>query len=207
MDTMNNKEIEDEGMSNKEKFKKKQEKELQEKGLPEDVESKISEPIELQTELFKVKGSLKKNITSDYTLAFLTEAEREFITENYQNAEYGKDIINRYSVKGWRYIWNDEKIDWERDKTGKPIKVPITDKEKRYILTLGNRMFEFFMIKPHMISILGRNKVDNFLVKLIGKSAKDELQEQEQPVGQMDKRGFGQMLRDAMGGSNEYVEE
>lgn len=140
-------------------------------------EDKITEDIELLTELMRVKSSIKKNVTEDYTLATLTSAEREFITENYENAEFAKELIERFGVKGYEYQYDEVKGDWKRDKDGMPEKVHIDKEEMVKINMYGERIFTFFMIKPHLIAILNRNKVDNFLVKLLGKD-KDE----EKPV-------------------------
>lgn len=178
---------------NEEEFKKKDES----RSENEEGNTKITEEIELKNELFQVKGSLKKNITQDYTLAHLNKDEREFIIENYQNAEFGKSIIERYANKGWRYVWDEDKMDWKKDKDGVYIKELISNEERKYIQKLANRTFEFFMIRPHMIAILNRNKSDNFLVKLLGKSNDED--EENKPMAMLDQKSFIEKIRDNLG--------
>lgn len=186
-------------MGTSEEFKKTYTEESENK-----PEKKISEDIELKNELFQVKGSLKKNITQDYTLAHLNKDEREFITENYQNAEFAKNIIERFGDKGWRFVWDEKTMDWVRNSDGMPIKVPISDKEKAYIQKLANRTFEFFMIRPHMMAVLNRNRSENFLVKLLGK--KDNEDEESKPMAMLDQKSFVDKIKDAFS-REEVVDE
>lgn len=171
----------------------------------DDSDNKITEQIELMTELMKVTSALKSNITQDYPLAHLNKDEREFIVENYQNAEFAKEIIRRFGIRGYKYVWDDAKKDWVRGKDNSPAKVRISDIKQKYIIKLGDRTFEFFMVKPHMIAILNRNRAENFLVKLLGKAPEEE---QPQTVGQLDERSFFQKIADKMRGREvEYEEE
>lgn len=167
-------------------------------------EKEISEQIELLTELMKVKSSVSNNVTSDYTLAYLGKDEREFVTENYGNAEYAKELIERFAKKGYQYKFNDDKMDWERDENGFPKKFLLKEDEQARINKSAGRIFEFFMIQPHMIAILHRNRGENFLVKLLGK-----YQEEDKPVvfGQ-DDRSVLQKIKDRLNGNeNEKFEE
>lgn len=169
----------------------------------QEEEKSIAEPIELLVELMKVKSSIKSNVTEDYTLAFLNKDEREYIAENYQNAEFAKEMIERLAKKGYYYEFDDKKGDWRRDINGTVVRRYLTDQEKLKIITLANRIFEFFMVHPHMIAILNRNKGENFLVKLLGRQ-----QEEEKPVvfGQ-DDRSILQKIKDKLSSNKEEVYE
>lgn len=158
----------------------------------------IAEQIELMVQLMKVSSSIRNNVTEDYTLAFFGKDEKDFISENYQNAEYAKDIIGRYGKKGkGRYKFNDIKGEWEKDEEGKIKVQPLTREEIERILKVAERTFEFFMVQPHMIAILNRNKGENFLVKLLGKQ-----QEEEKPVVfSGDDRSILQKIKDKLGGN------
>ena len=172
--------------------------------LAKEKEGNVTEEIELKNELFKVKGSLRHNITADYTLGHLSKDEREFITENYQNAEFAKSILTRFQDKGYNYEFDNEKMDWKKNSDGVPAKIRINDNEKNYIKALANRTFEFFMVKPHMIAILGRNRSENFIVKLLGKHKDDN--EDEMPMAGMTQKSFLDKMKERMSGV-EYVEE
>lgn len=166
-------------------------------------EEKTTEKIELLMGLMDVRSSVKANITQDYTLASLTTAEKEFIEENYQNAEFAKELIKKFGKKGYYYSFNDKKGDWERDSDGVVIKFKLEKGDIEKIEDMSKRLFEFFMVHPHMIAILNRNKTENFLVKLLGKS-----EEEEKPVvfGQ-DDRSTMQKIRDKIFGEEVYEEQ
>lgn len=166
-------------------------------------EKKITETIELLTELMKVKSSIKNNISSDYTLASFKDAEKEYIAENYQNAEFSKELITRFGAKGYYYEFNDKNLEWEKDKDGMPKKIPIDEEEKKKIDNMGNRIFEFFMVHPHMVAILNRNKDENFLVKLLGKYKPDE---EEPTTFGKDDRSILQKIKDKISGEETYEE-
>ncbi len=164
----------------------------------------ITEQIQLLVELMKVKSSVRDNITQDYTIAFLNKDEREYISENYQNAEYAGELIKKFANKGYYYFFDDDKGDWKRDGDGYYLKVPLNENEIKFIYGMSKRIFDFFMVHPHMIAILNRNKTDNFLVKLLGKQ-----QEDEKPIAYgQDDRGILEKIKDkVMGGGEEVYEE
>lgn len=163
------------------------------------IPEKVSDQIELVSDLKEVKSSLRNNITSDYVLAHLDKIQTEFITENYSNAEYAKEIINRYQ-KGFTYEWDENKMDWVKDENGNPKKIPISNKDKETIQKMGSRTFEFFMIMPHMMAILNRNKRDNFMVKGIMIPKENE---EEAPLSSLDQKSFFEKLKDKMSGTSE----
>ena len=165
-------------MKEQEEKQEEAEEETEEKveeSKPRKEESdKITEDIELKVQLYEVNSAIKDNISNDYTLAKLSEKDKLFITENYENAEYAKEILSRYARKGYYYKFDDKKGDWVRDKFGAPKQVYLTNDEKELIKTFANRIFNFFMIKPDILAILARNDDKNFLVKLLGKYVEEE---------------------------------
>lgn len=168
-------------------------------------EDKISEQIELLSQLMKVTSpSIKENMTPDYTLGFFNKDEREFINENYQNAEFAKEIISRFAYKGYRYSYNDNKGDWERDEKGDIKRIMLSKEERDVLNKMAVRIFSFFMVSAHIIAILNRNKSDNFLVKLLGKQE----EEKEQVAYNADDRSILQKIKDKLSGNgNEQFEE
>lgn len=159
-------------------------------------QTKISEHVEILEQLMKVHLSINKNIKSDYTLAMLNKEEKEFISENYQNAEYAKEIITRFGTKGYKYEYNEQKNEWIKDENGNPRKIPLNQEEKQKIEQIGERMFEFFMVFPHMIATLNRNKQENFMVKLLGNYKEEE----KQITYGQDDRNILQKLKDKLTG-------
>lgn len=171
--------------------------------MTENTENKISEHIELLTELMKVTSNVKDNVTSDYTLAYLNKDERDYITENYQNGEFAKEIITKFAEKGYYYEFDEKKGDWIRDVDGEVKKIPIKDADKKKLKAMSERLFTFFMVSSHMIAILNRNKDNNFLAKLLAKS-----QEEEKPVTfDSDDRSILQKIKDKMSGTEQYEED
>lgn len=187
-------------MVDREEFEEKMKKEIEEAG----GEKKITEQIDLLVNLMKVRSNLGGNVTEDYVLAYFGEAEKDFIRENFENAEFAKSIIQRYGEKGFVYKWDDEKKEWEKNEDGSFRKVKISESDIKELKEMGNKIFTFFMIQPHLIAILNRNREKNFLVRLLGK-AKDE---EEVPVAYgKDDRNMLQKLADKMRGDDVYEEE
>jgi len=175
-------------------------------GKTEISENKIQDHIDILVNLIKVRSKLGGNVTEDYVLAYFGEAERDFIRENFENAEYAKNIIQKYGEKGYTYKWNEEKKDWQKNKDGSYKKIYFDENNEDYkkLMKMGKNIFEFFMIQPHLIAILHRNKDKNFMVKLLGKGE----DEKEQIIGQMDERSFMDRIKDTIRGNpkeeNEY---
>ena len=140
---------------------------------PESIERKKEDSYdneyEMKSMLPQVKSAVKENVTSDYTLAILNKDEKEFVIENYGNAEYAKEIIKRFGQKGYRYQWDNETKDWVKNPDGSYKKVLISKEERNLIEEMAKRTFTFFMIQSHLIAILNRNKVENHMVNILGK--------------------------------------
>lgn len=169
--------------------------EVKEKGETQE----ITDEIQLITKTVEVHSSVKDNISEDYTLAFLNKDEREYITENFRNAKFAKSIISRFAEKGYYYKWDESKFDWVRDEEDNPKRIYLTKEQKAQIENGSKKLFEFFMVQPHLIAILNRNKVDNFLVKLLGKYNEDE-----KPIMyEKEDRNILQKIKDKMFGGSE----
>ena len=150
----------------------------------------------------QVHSNIKDNVTQDYTLAHLREADEDFIRENYGNAMFSKLLLNRYADNGGKFVWNEEKLDWEKNEDGSFKYVPLDEKEKERIREIAQQIFDTFMSNAHMITILRRNKNKNFLVKLLGKAP----EEIEKMANQVDERSLLQKWKDKLS-ENEEEEE
>jgi hypothetical protein len=178
---------------------RKDEVEPKREKIDRDDNQSFDNQFEVLSSLTKVKCSLKKNVTEDYTLAMLGEPQKEFITENYENAEFAKELIKRYGAKGYRYKWNESLMKWEMNENNMPKRFKLKEDEVKQIEGNSNRVFEFFMIQPHMISVLNRNRADNFLVRTLG-----NVQEDERPVQfEADDRSALQKIKDQLSNRGE----
>lgn len=184
----------------KNEYKEKIENIAKETGIEKE---KVQDHIDILVNLIKVRSGLGGNVTEDYVLAYFGEAERDFIRENFENAEYAKNIITRFGEKGYGYQWNEEKNDWEKNEDGSYKRVKLEETEIDKIKKMGEEMFKFFMIQPHLIAILHRNKEKNFIVKLLGKGE----EEKETTIGQMDERSFMERMKDTFKGKKEDYED
>ena len=180
----------------KDEYKKKVRQISEETGISEE---RIQDHLDILVNLIKVRSRLGGNVTEDYVLAYFGEAERDFIRENFENAEYAKNIIKRYGERGYIYKWNEEEKDWEKNEDGGFRKFSVIEEELKRIQKIGDDMFEFSMIQPHLIAILHRNKDKNFMVRLLGKG--DD--EKEQVIGQMDEKSFVERMKDAFRGGGQ----
>lgn len=162
-------------------------------------EQKITEQIQLSEQLMKVTSAVKENITQDYTLAQFDKTEKEYISENYENAEFAKEIITKYAKNGYTYKFNDQKGDWERNEDNSIKRIKIEKEEEEKIKQMSERIFNFFMVKPHMLSVLNRNKEHNILLNILGKSP-----EEEKPVVyNNDDRSILQKIKERLSGNKE----
>lgn len=173
---------------------------------PVDIsDDKISDNIELMSELKEVKSSVKNNVTSDYVLAHLDKAKEEFITENYGNAEYAKELIERFK-KGYSYSWNEKTLEWDKDEHNNYKKNYLDDKQKDIIDKTAKRTFEMFMVQSHMIAILSRNKIGNPMVMKY-MSNKNNENEEEMPVASMNQKNFFEKIMDKINGKQEESDD
>lgn len=157
------------------------------KGSVGDELRSFDNQFEVMGKLPEVNSSVKRNVTQDYTLAWLTDAEREFIEENYDNASDVKTMIEKYMEKGFKYVWDNDKQEWLRNEDRSYMKVALDKDEKALIKYVGELIFERFMILSHMIAVLNRNRKDNFLVKLLGRDMTEEEKAVEDETLTLDK--------------------
>lgn len=178
--------------NSKEKFIEESKTKRNDEGIDEE---KVVDNIDLLVNLIKVRSGLGGTVTEDYVLGSFGEAERDFIRENFENAEYAKNIIMKYANKGYQYEWDNEKRDWKRDEDFKPMKVMIKEEDRKTLTRLANNLFLFFMMQSHLIAILHRNKKENFMVNLLGKGE----EEKEEVVGQMDAQSLVDRMKKELG--------
>lgn len=151
-------------------------------------DNRIDNEFEVIAKLPRVHSEdIRELLSEDYTLANLKENEKTFIKENNEVAIYVRKKLLDYK-KFKRHVWNDDKMDWERDADFEPALFPISKEEEEMVNKMASYLFSSYMIVPHSISILARNDEKNFLVKLIGNRSKEADQEEVMEEAIKDKK-------------------
>lgn len=118
----------------------------------------LDNELELRHELIQTQSRLKEDITSDYILAKLSEEEKDAIIEISNTAYMIKRNIKAIQNKARKYNWNNQKKQW--------TKTPLNTQEKTEIKNTANTMFDMYMTRTQVATILSRNKKDNHLIRL-----------------------------------------
>ena len=133
------------------------------------------------------QGSIKRDITSDFVLAKLTETQRDAIIELVRVARFAKKEIEKYA-KSWYYkpMKNGKYV---KNKDGSFRRFELSKEEKQYINNLAIITFDSYMIKLTMTVIMYRNLENNVLMELLTEKNKleaeiAELTEKNKTVGQ-----------------------
>lgn len=135
--------------------------------MTEDKEFKVFDnQLEILRFISAVHSRVKDEITSDFTLGFLTEKEKEFLIEMTTNAYYMQGI---YEYMKHRLIQQHKKY------------TPETHEKMIQLITkIQGNVFKTFMIKNYLIAILSRNNNKNPLLNILGHSNQQEEDNEEE---------------------------
>lgn len=136
-------------------------------------ETTIDNELELKLTLTKIHGTLKEDISEDYTKAKINEQKIEPIIELVQDAYYARTLMKRIEQKATEWKYNHKTQTW------KEIILPKTKKE--IIKQQSDTLFGMIMIRANMIAILHRNTENNPLIRLqAGAEETNNIKEEEQ---------------------------
>lgn len=134
----------------------------------------LDSKLDLYKFLADVKGKVKTEVTSDLILAKLEDKDKLSIIEMTSNAYYGKKLIEQLKHrKEWK--WNKTSKNWERQEP--------TKEEKEIIQNIADALFNMYMIRIHMTTLVNRNKTDNYILELISNYHKEPNKEDEEEEG------------------------
>jgi hypothetical protein len=147
-------------------------KELQDK--PIQPKEGFETPIQLLGYMTEVKSRLKQQITSDFILAKLDNQDKEGILELTGDAYFAQRVhMVLLTEKLWE--WDAKKKKWYLR--------GLNHKEKQSITRNANKLFDAYMTRIHMATVLNRNKDGNYLVdRLTGQQAQQEIIEDDEPT-------------------------
>lgn len=157
----------------------------------EEKEESIDNKLELLRYVSNVQSRIRKDISSDFILAKLSDKDKEGIIEMTANAYFVKKIMMLVANKQIKYNWNNQKQKWEKSY--------LEPKEKKIITEIANATFDGYMTRVYMTTILNRNVPRNYLVRLI--AGYDENEDDEKPAKE-ELKGFEkaqQWFRDKVG--------
>lgn len=121
--------------------------------------------LDLLKHLTEVQSQIKKRISTDFTLAHLSEKDIEAITEMTSNAYFSNrilDTIMRQSIMNGKDKWNSKTKQWE--------KVTITKEDLELMEQTKQAVFDSYMTRLYMTAILSRNKKTNHMLNVIASS-------------------------------------
>ena len=140
------------------------------------VDTALNE-LELVKETIKVQNRLKKDITSDFILAKLSEKDQEMIIESVTMAYVSKTLIQKIKNQEKQHKWNTKTQKWDT--------TPLNYQQQEHLQILAEKTFDIYMVRPYMISILKRNTKLNHLINGILKiQPESEQTNEEQPQQQ-----------------------
>lgn len=147
-----------------------------------DIDKSVNK-LELTKEFIKVHSNSNKNvISSDYVLARFNEKEKEFCMEMYHNANFGLAIITRVKDCHVKSVWDKTTHTWQF--------MHLSEDQKQILESLGLELFDAFMARTNMISVVSRNTHDNHLIRIITRQEEDDtLSQNEEKTGFLAKIG------------------
>jgi len=132
----------------------------------------IDNKLELLKHISEVQSRIKEHITTDFTYAKLDEQNKKAIIEMTTNAYYGITLIKEIENKATIWKWNNEKKQWEQRKLNKKEKEIMNERQKR--------IFDAFMTKVFMTTILNRNTKDNYLIRIMAGLGEEEVEKEKE---------------------------
>lgn len=124
-------------------------------------ETTVADELELRKSLTQVDEKIDKFLTTDFTLAKLTENQRKTIVELISDAYHIRRMIRNIIIKSKNKVpyYNKEKGRWYwRD---------LNDEEKERINAKSLEAFESIMTKVRATVIMHRNMPQNYLIEQI----------------------------------------
>lgn len=128
--------------------------------------------LEFLKHMTEVQSKIKDAVSSDFILAKLGEQDKEGITEMTVNAYYGKTLMELLKKKCQK-VWKWQKEGYWKKEDEQPEKLEVLDKQAQIL-------FNTFMTRVYMTTILNRNVKDNYLIKLTTGTKEEEKEEEEQ---------------------------
>lgn len=129
----------------------------------------VDNQFDLLSGLGSVYGKdIKDTLGRDYVLAHFNTDQSTFIEESFENSLDVSKIVGDLKNSKDRFIWNKETKDWERNEDGTFKSFEPTKEEKERIESARIRILKLLRTRPDVISVLNRNKVENFLAKVWG---------------------------------------
>lgn len=118
-----------------------------------------------------VHSRIKDEISSDFTLSYLDEKQKEYIIEMTTNSYYMQTMFT--------YLLN--RLHQQQNK----YQPEQYERARQIILNIAGEVFKTFMIRTYMINVMGRNDTKNPMLHILAES-KPEEEKTPEPQG-MDK--------------------
>lgn len=164
---------------------------LQEQGIEEKQDMGVDNKLELLKYTSQVQSRIKKDITSEFTLAKFNEKDKEFIIEHTVSAYFAKKVIEMQK----------QRTKWDYDKTEHLwIERKQNEKETDTIQNIANAVFDSFMNRIYMVAITNRNVDANHLLRYLSGMGDDG-----QPIENDEDKEIGKKLK-RMISKNEEIE-
>ena len=140
------------------------------KAHSDDVDNKL----ELMKYVTVVQSTIRDNISSDFVLAKLGDKDKEAIIEMTSNAYYGQKLLGVVANSYKKWVWDESKSEWNF--------ISINKNEKALLNQYRQNLFDSFMTRVFMTTILNRNIDENFLIKILAGVPIDTEEHKEQEL-------------------------
>lgn len=130
-----------------------------------------TDKLELIKYTSQVQARIKTDITSDVVLAKLEQKDKESIIEMTANAYFAKKVITQIAQNAKKHQWQNQQ--WTT-KTLTP-----QDKEYQEIIKIAEKVFDTYMIRITMTTLLNRNVEKNHLLNILAQQHTEEQEEQQ----------------------------
>lgn len=150
--------------------------------------NQVDNKIELLKFLAMVATRIKKDITSDFTLAKLDDQNKTGIIDMTSNAYLLRRIINTLKEQSYTWTYNHETKTWTKNN--------LDENTKTRIEKIGQNIFDSYMVKVYMTAIMNRNVEQNHILNILGGIQQEEAeleleQEKENKVTKLLKKITG----------------
>lgn len=125
-------------------------------------DSSVDNALELLKYTSQVQSRIKKDITSDFTLAKLSDKDKEGITELTVDAYFAKKVLSLIANKAQVWDYNNETKVW--------VQHGLPDVDRKAIYGLADTTFDAFMNRIYMTVILSRNVDKNYLISVLARA-------------------------------------
>jgi hypothetical protein len=166
-------------------LKERKEKDSDEEYSLEENEEEFKGRLDIMKFVADVKLRLKRDITADFILAKLEKKDKEAIIEMTSNAYFSKKLMFILATRSHFWEWNEKRMEYTKRR--------MTKEKTKYILKIGDAIFDSYMTRIYMTVLLNRNVDKNYMINVLAGYNSESDKEVEQMTEDISKKA-GKLL-------------